>query len=169
MVVMRSSTRGGPGGQARGGQNLIELALLMPLLALLLLGASDLARVYIYQTRLTDAGMAGAVYGSHFPDKTSTITSRAYAAANGQLGTPGTDFTIDSTNGILCYQGQTITLIASPTPGDCTAKTNNVLIVGPGDTIEITARYAFKPITGQIIKLLGSSYTIKARVRMVII
>ncbi len=114
--------------------------------------------------------MAGAIYAGHFPADKSTIIARAYASASGRLGTLGTDFTIDSTSGILCYQGQTTTLIASPTAGDCTAKNaDNTLVARPGDTVEITARYAFKPITGQIIKLLGSSYTIKARVRMVII
>ncbi len=162
---------------AHSGQNLVELALLMPLLALLLLGAVDLARVFIAHTRLTDAVMAGAVYAGHFPADTSTITARAYAASNGRLGALGTDFTVDATSGILCYQGQTTTRITTTTPlvapmatGDCTAKNaDNTLVARPGDTIEITARYAFKPITGQIIRLLGSSYTIKARVRMVII
>ena len=154
---------------AHGGQGLVELALLMPLLALLLLGAIDLARVFIAQTRLTDAAMAGAVYAGHHPDKTSTIRARAHAAANGQLGALGADFTIDATSGIVCYQGQTATPIVAIPPGDCTEQyANGNLVVRPGDSIEVTARYAFKPISGQIIRILGSGYTIKARVRMVI-
>jgi hypothetical protein len=81
----------------------------------------------------------------------------------------GTDFVIDSSTGIRCYQGQTNTPVASTPAGSCTAKNaDNVLIAGPGDTVEITASYAFKPITGQIIRLLGSDYRIRARVRMVI-
>ena len=169
-MAMQRIARGGPRGRACGGQNLIELALLMPLLALLMLGAIDLARVFIAHTRLTDAVMAGAVYAGHFPADTSTITARAYAASNGQLGTLGTDFTVDTTSGILCYQGQTTTLIATtPTAGKCTAKNaDNTLVARPSDTIELTARYAFKPITGQLLTLLGSHYTIRAHVRMVI-
>ncbi len=166
----RISARGRPRDRARGGQNLIELALLMPLLALLMLGTIDLARVFIDHTRLTNAVMAGAVYASHSPAQTSTIIDRAYNEAGSRLGTKGTDFTIDSTTGILCYQGQTTTLIASTPAGNCAAKdANGKSIVQPGDTVEITARYKFKPITGQIIKLLGSTYTIRARVRMVIV
>jgi hypothetical protein len=163
------TTRGGPTARSREGQNLLELALLMPLLALIMLGATDLARVFIAHTRLTDAVMAGAVYAGHFPDKKSAIITRAYNSAGGRLGVPNTDFVIDAASGIRCYEGQTTTLIASTPAGDCTAKdANNVLIVGPGDTVEITASYAFKPITGQIIRLLGSDYRIRARVRMVI-
>jgi len=169
----RIFARGRPGDRACGGQNLIELALLMPLLALLMLGTIDLARVFIDHTRLTNAVMAGAVYASHSPAQTSTIIDRAYNEAGSRLGTKGTDFTIDSTTGIVCYQGQTTTKVvstATTSAGDCTGKdANGKSILQPGDTVEITARYKFKPITGQVIKLLGSSYTIRASVRMVIV
>jgi Flp pilus assembly protein TadG len=161
-----TTRRGAPGA---GGQSLVELALLLPLLALLLLGATDLARVFVAHVRLTDAAMAGAVYAGHYPADTSTITARAYAAANGQLGALGTDFTIDASTGVRCYRGQTTALIASTPAGDCAAKNaDGTLVARPGDTVEVTATYAFKPITGQVIRLLGADYRIRARVRMVI-
>lgn len=154
---------------ARGGQNLVELAVLMPVLALMLLGAIDLARVFIAHTRLTDAVMAGAVYAGHFPSETTIIINRAYAEADGRLGALGTDFTIDAASGILCYEGQSNTLIATLPAGNCAGKNAaGTLVARPGDTVEVTARYQFKPITGQIVQLLGSNYTIRARVRMVI-
>ena len=163
--------RGGAPSRTRDGQNLIELALIMPLLALIMLGTIDLARVFIYHTRLTDAVMAGAVYAGKFPTEKTTIISRAYNEADGRLGALNTDFVIDASSGILCYEDQTTTLIAfaSTSPGDCAAEgSNGALLVGPGDTVEVTATYAFKPITGQIFKVLGSNYKIRARVRMVI-
>jgi hypothetical protein len=163
------TTGGGPTARSREGQNLLELALLMPLLALIMLGAIDLARVFIAQTRLTDAVMAGAVYAGHYPAKKSAIILRAYNGAGGHLGALGTDFVIDAASGVRCYQGQTDTLIASTPAGDCTAvDADGLLIARPGDTVEVTASYAFKPITGQIVRLLGSDYRIRARVRMMI-
>jgi Flp pilus assembly protein TadG len=163
------TTRGGPAARSRAGQNLVELALLMPLLALIMLGAVDLARAFIAHTRLTDAAMAGAVYAGHFPAEQSAIIARAYGSADGRLGALGTDFVVDASGGVRCYQGQTTTLIASTPAGDCTAKdASNLLVARPGDTVEVTASYAFRPITGQIIRLLGADYRIRARVRMVI-
>src|SRR3712207_1810203 len=53
--------------QGRRGQSAVELALMMPLLALILLGATDLGRAFFYYTRLTNSVSAGAIYGISYP------------------------------------------------------------------------------------------------------
>ena len=156
--------------RAHSGQNLLEVALLMPLLALLMVGALDLGRAFIAHTRLIDAVMEGGVYGARYPDQTATIIARAYAEAQGQLGTPGTDLTIDAATGVRCYQGQTNTLIATSPAGNCAARdADGRLLVKPGDTLEITAQYTFRPITPLISRLLPASFQIGAKVRVAIL
>src|SRR5256885_10200034 len=59
----RKPARGAP----RRGQSVVELALMMPLLALIMIGTLDLARAYFYYTRLTDSVIEGALIGVHTP------------------------------------------------------------------------------------------------------
>ena len=152
------------------GQNLVELALLMPLLALLMVGAIDLGRAFIAHNRLIDMVMVGANYGARHPEQTSTIVARAYAEAQGQLGTTGTDLTIDATTGVRCYQGQTTTLTAGTPAGNCASEdADGRLIVKPGDTLEVTAYYTFRPITPLIARLLPATFRLRATVRVAIL
>src|SRR5690349_19316204 len=124
------------GGRARAGTSLVELALTAPLLALILVGAVDLARVFIYYERLTSAVREGAIYGTYItsakdlPTTATTIRDRAYAETNGQLGTTGVDFVIDTTSDIKFYQGATTTVTTKP---------------GSGDSVEVTGHYRFRP------------------------
>ncbi len=151
------------------GQNLVELALLMPLLALLLIGAVDLGRVFIAYTRLTSVVREGALYGGHFPAYAAGIQNRAYSNANGQLGTNDVDVIINATTDIRCYQGQTTTLIVATIPGNCAAEdADGNALVRQGDSIEVTGHYVFRPITTQLIRLLPANYQIKKSSRMVI-
>jgi len=152
----------------RCGQSLVELALIMPLLALLLIGAVDLGRAFIAYTRLTSVVREGALYGSHFPSSTAEIQNRAYGNANGQLGTKNVDVIINATTDIRCYQGQTTTLVAATTPGDCTALVSGTSLILPGDSIQVTAHYIFRPITAQLIRLLPANYQLNKSARMVI-
>jgi Flp pilus assembly protein TadG len=167
--VCNDPRRASPRPRGRRGQSLVELALLLPLLALLMLGALDLGRVFIAYTRLTNVAREGALYGGHFPDQTATIRARAYGEANGQLGTVDVDLVIDASADIRCYQGLSTTLVAATTPGDCTAKNaSGNAIVNPGDSIEVTAHYVFRPLTTQLIRLLPADYRVEKSARMVI-
>lgn len=153
----------------RRGQSLVELALIMPLLALLLIGAVDLGRAFIAYTRLTSVVREGALYGSHSPSSTAEIQNRAYGDANGQLGTNAVDVIINATTDIRCYQGQTTTPVAATTPGDCTAlNASGTSLIVPGDSIQVTAHYSFRPITAQLIRLLPANYQLNKSARMVI-
>jgi Flp pilus assembly protein TadG len=141
----------------------------MPLLALIMLGALDLSRVFIAYTRLTNVVREGALFGSKYHENTTGLQARAYGEANGQLGTNNVDIIINTTTDIRCYQGLTTTLIASTPPGDCTAQdASGNSIARSGDSIEVTAHYVFRPFTTQIIRLLPANYQVKKSIRMVI-
>ncbi len=65
-VVGRNGTATWPYGAGRGqrGQAAVELALLLPVLLLIVVGIVDLGRAYRAAVMLTNAAHQGAVYGS---------------------------------------------------------------------------------------------------------
>ena len=152
-----------PQGNARGhrrrawaGASVVELALLSPLLALIVIGTVDLGRAFIYYERLTSAVREGAIYGTYMTGSTNStaIARRAYAETNGQLGTPGVDFVVDPSTDVKFYVGATTTL-----------QTGNL---GGGDSVEVTGHYRFRPLTSMLVRILPANFTIRKSVRMVI-
>lgn len=136
------------------GQSLVELALLLPLLTLIVVGTIDLGRVFIYYTRLTNAVREGALYGSHQPYPLTPIRDRAYAEVGGSLGVTGVDFVVDPTAGdIVCYSGLS----------EQTKPCNRVV---HGDSIRVTGHYAFKPITTSIVSIWGRTFWVSKSSRM---
>jgi Flp pilus assembly protein TadG len=143
------------------GQSLTELALVLPLLALILLGVVDLGRAFFYSTRLSDAVKEGALYGIHYPGNMTSAQSSdpnnvAYHTtyeSQPSLGLPTDQVSV------TCYRGLS------------TASADIVLcnLAQVGDTIQVRARYDFQPFTQQIIRLLGSSVPMTRTARMVIV
>lgn len=144
-----------PRGARRRGQSMVELALILPLIALILVGTVDLGRVFFYYTRMTNSVKEGALYGANRPDDTATAITRAYAEADGRLGTTGAgnDFVVTAS----CYASITATTALS----DCSGVTN-------GNAIQFTGTYRFRPITTFVIGILPSNYQIRKSVRSVI-
>lgn len=138
------------------GQSLVELALMLPLLTLILVGTVDLGRVFFYYARLTNAVKEGALYGTYYPTDSTNIVSSAYTEAQGYLGTTGTDFVINSASDITCYSKLTTTVI------NCSSAIT-------GDSISVRGAYKFKPLTAQVVRIWGTSFTIRKTVRMVLI
>jgi Flp pilus assembly protein TadG len=64
-----------------GGSALVELALSLPLLVLLMVGAIDFARVFYVGMELTNAARAGAQYGAYNPAQSVDIAGMQAAAA----------------------------------------------------------------------------------------
>ena len=170
------------GGPPRRGQSLVELALLMPLLALIMLGTIDLGRAFFAYQRLTNAVKEGALYGIRYPTHlTATSTNplnnnsanpnnivyqvRQESARSDGTVDPDLTITVSANSGsdVLCYAGRSTTLLATGSfPGDCRyAET--------GDTIQVRATYAFRPLTTQIVGIVGAPLQMRATVRMVII
>ncbi len=69
------------GPERQRGQSLVELALLLPVLLLILLGVFDLGRVWRACVVISNAAREGAYYGSMHPSETNTIKQRAVAEA----------------------------------------------------------------------------------------
>jgi len=69
--------------RSHAGQSLAELALMLPMLMLVLLGTLDLGRLLDAYVVMTNAAREGARYGSSNPTATSEIRNRAVAEANG--------------------------------------------------------------------------------------
>jgi hypothetical protein len=178
-MVWRQGERSRRNGAHRG-QSMVELALMLPLITLILIGAVDLGRAFFYYTRLTSSVSAGAHYGltaAWAVDPTDCKPVPTYGPCDdpnnikfrvqneGNLGLDDSNITV------TCYQGRTTTLVAfsnpnisPPTsrPGDCRGAKS-------GDTIEVTARYAFRPLTTQLLGFLPSSFQLRKSVRMVLL
>jgi Flp pilus assembly protein TadG len=158
------AARGRPRRRVRSGQSLVELALLLPVFTLILLGAVDLGRAFFYYNRLTAAVEQGALFGIRYP---SYETSSNNANPN--------NITYVVTNeypGMISTGNVTVTCI-SKTSGstyDCAGTSaQGQALVQPGDTMMVKATYNFQPITGQILRFLGSNYTMSKTVKMVIL
>jgi len=149
--------------KARSGQGIVELALLMPLLALVLVGAIDLGRVYIDATRLNNAVKEAAAIGLYQQNQ-GAINRRAWREVTDPttippkylLGPPGV--VGDSTAQfrvrlIQCSRGGAV-ITCDGTPN-------------PGDTLQVSAEYDFYPLTTMILRIFPNKLTISRTVKVV--
>ncbi len=160
------------------GQGMVEMALLTPLLALILVGALDLGRVYIDSTRLNNAIKEAAASGLYQPNYLAVkrrafrevtdpgIDGNSTADDRNLLGIPDTDFVIYGFNRYLAAD----TTYSAPidcrgNPPDQTVA--NCANPGPGDVIEVKGVYYFKPITSMILRIFPSSVPVRRTVRAV--
>ncbi len=67
------------------GQSIVELALLLPVLILMLLGLVDFGRVYYVMVSLNDAAQEGAAYAAARPNDFAGISQRAASASTGLI------------------------------------------------------------------------------------
>ena len=147
---------------------MVELALLSPLLALLLLGAVDLSRLFLYATRLSDSVIEGGMYGAYAP---SYVYPSGAAAAD--AGDPNA-YNPDPDNVLYRVQQKnksSLGLAASDVSVSCYSQSmvrQQCGASGSGDSMLVTARYTFKPLTGQITGILGNGYRMTRSVRVII-
>src|SRR3712207_4140 len=99
MIDRKSSCSREQARSGSRGQSLVELALTLPLLALILLGTVDLARAFFYYQRLTNAVREGALVGTF--DPTNPDNRIRVRIQSEQSGIPDSQITI------LCYEGLT--------------------------------------------------------------
>ncbi len=64
------------------GQSVVELALMLPLLILILVGVLDLARIYQAQVTITNAAREGARYAAIHPSSASAVQTRTAQEAS---------------------------------------------------------------------------------------
>ena len=121
--VAHHRERGSWGGflQARrlcrhAGQAMVEMALVLPILAVLLIGVSDLARVFFLSIAVNNAARAGVQYGSQNLADSADFTGMKQAALNDGSGVPG--LSAAATNFCQCPGGGATSCSPLPTcPG----------------------------------------------------
>jgi Flp pilus assembly protein TadG len=108
--------------RGEGGSSLVEMAMVMPLFMLLLLGAIDFGRAFYMSTEVAGAAQAAAVYGSQNPTDTAGIKSAAQDdAPNLTLSFPTLSYSCECSDGTLSNAGCT----APPT---CSGATEVTLV-----------------------------------------
>jgi Flp pilus assembly protein TadG len=85
-----------------GGQSMVEMAVMLPVLVIALLGIVDLARVFNTYIVITNAAREGAFYASRSPLDTPQIQAAAIREAQG--------------SGVALVAGN-ITVVNGPIPG----------------------------------------------------
>ncbi len=123
------------------GQNLVELALVTPILLLLLMISIDVGAAMSAYNTVGSMARQGAYYGSHNPADTAGISSAA-------LGESGAIY------GVMPTVGSSVVDDTFDVPGTTT----------PYQTVIVTVTYQYNPIFS--IPPMPSSLTIKRRVEM---
>jgi Flp pilus assembly protein TadG len=96
----------------RAGQAAVELALLLPVLAVLLVGVADLARVFFFSIAVNNAARAGVQYGAQSLTYSGDFTGMKQAALNDGSAVPG--LSAKATNFCQCNGGSAVS--CSPFP-----------------------------------------------------
>jgi len=96
------------------GASLVELAVVLPVLGLLLLGVIDFGQAYYLGVEVQNAAEAGALYGTQ---NMTDITGMQSAATTDAPNVPGISAT--ATNGCECSDGSASTQSTSPTTNAC--------------------------------------------------
>jgi Flp pilus assembly protein TadG len=132
----------------------------MPLIALILLGTVDLARMFFAYEQLTNAVKEGALYAGREPSaSTATVNTtniEAAIRAEGSIGSSLVNITV------TCYSGLNGAAIPCAGPAGTTVARSQ-------DTVVVSAQYQFRPITTQIIRLLPTNYMLRKSVRTLIL
>ena len=174
----------------RLGQSMVELSLVLPVLILVLLGTIDLGRAFFDYVRLTNAVREGALAGVVTPNLvTDDSTDPDIATYPGPTSNPPALSPVSLNNDSVKYRVKaeggtylnltnsmiTVTCYGTPASGTWTAASfvsGNAIKcnrTSSGDMIEVKASYTFRPFSYEIIRLLGSGFTMSKTVRMVII
>jgi hypothetical protein len=147
VVVVRCDTRWHACG--RDGQSLVEFALILPLLALLFLGAVDLTRAFYTYIGLQNASREAARVVIDFPYE---YDDTAACSAGNQEGQPYVT--------VSCAAG---TLSISPAADTSANPPKRV----PGrKPITVTATATFTPVTFMMSAVTGGTITLRASTTM---
>ena len=137
-------------GKYHQGQSLLEMALIIPILLVLIIGALEFGRLFFTKIVLTNAAREGAYYLTTHPDDYDSGTDSApntVIAAQAEAADSGIpDITVDITPKNCCTQGQYSFEITAAT------NVHNILILGfLGNDFSITAtNHAEYPVSSSV-------------------
>ena len=86
------------------GAAAVELAMSLPLLALLAVGVADFGRIYFTTIAVANASRTGAYYGAQSTTKSGTYRDRTAARMRGDLGARRSSSASARSGGRLCLQ-----------------------------------------------------------------
>jgi Flp pilus assembly protein TadG len=147
---------------SESGNALIELAITLPLFALIILGGAEIANIAWSSVQINNAARAGAAFGSLSRANAADVTDIANAAQNEApklITTPSTQVT--STQACYCVSGGTSTSI----PCD----TNALFACPPATgTIQVAVQVSVQAPVTPLVHYPGlpSLYTVSARATM---
>lgn len=127
-ALRRLSTR------SESGDSLVEMALLLPILTMLLLGTVDLGRLAYMSIEVSNAARAGVQYGQQNSTTWSNVTAMQTAATNDAtdlVGASNGNLTAVATYWCQCSDGSAVVPSCSPGPTSCagTHRVNYVKVV----------------------------------------
>lgn len=163
------------------GQAIVETALLFPILCLLVMGSTDLGRVFYYSIAVTNAAREGARQGSSY-DPVNGNASATHAAVIAAVQAEAADLNLVEPNPPFspanCQPGPPYADVYYPTTPNtgyifaCFAGSDghdnpslNTGIVG--QTLRVTVLYNFSPVTPLIENFSGNIH-VQATTTMVI-
>lgn len=103
-----SKTRCAPFSGASRGQEMVEFAIILPLLVLFLVGVFDLGRLFHAAIVVTNAAREGARYAMMYPDDIAGIDGAAVAEATSSGITLTTAMVSRLCPGGTCARGETV-------------------------------------------------------------
>ncbi len=145
---------------ARRGQRgaaIVELALALPLLALLVMGVVDLGRAYRLKTRLANAAREGAAYAQYFPSQVDNTGTACADPANVVF------IARNEAGGPEPYA------VAVARASDGVPITGcNRTTVAPGTPVRVSTSAPFTVLTPLVADLVGETLTLRASVQIVV-
>src|SRR5450830_1136668 len=81
--------------KAPPAQALVEMAIILPILLLLILGAMDFGRMFITKIVLTNAAREGANYLAYYPEDKSANYAETYKAISAEIFDPESEEVVD--------------------------------------------------------------------------
>ena len=169
MAVLKGARSRRPRGHH--GQSLVEFALFAPLLAVIILGAGDLGRVFYYSIEVTNAAREGARHGAYFDPVSSTdkydSASAIFSTVTAEDNWTGGSLTLKTgcPGAGAPYGGPYAASYYPSGPG--TDNTGYVYVCfnnasanttsNPGQPIRVVTLYSFAPMTPVIWNFLGNN------------
>ncbi len=129
----------------RGGQAVVEFALILPLFMLLVFGTLEFGRAYYDMHLITNAARGGARVGS-LPGKVESDVTSAVDASMNDVG---------------LHSPWTTTVQVEDKTG--TVRTGGLADAQEGDTVTVTVAYVFSVFSGHILPGVNSSLTLHGR------
>jgi Flp pilus assembly protein TadG len=121
------------------GQSLVELALLLPLLLLILLGLADFGRAFYYTTIISNAAREGAAYLSQNPG----------VAGFADTNTSSVKTKVCNETGLFAYNSPSTCSLTVTPPGAV-----NFSAYVAGQDAVVVVSYDFRPISSYLVSRL---------------